>query len=479
MRYLRRSALSTIFFAARVLSLFSSLVFCLRPALAVASSEQSNPLAQYQNAALVQHLVREMQSPTISNELRAQLLDSSRPEDLAYAKSLIVGWKSLHLNRTSAEFDELVSFDSRGHEVLRIKRLDDPQTFLINGRPWVAPNNGSISQSLRQHLEWSKDESAEQQSPSHRRKYKSVAKAILFSASVSRAARESVGLAPAYLVASTHSGGIFSATGAVRALPPAVVGKYKLFDDLGPLVGIRVQCRDGGASGHTSVLGNRLQFESRRDGSVVVTLEDAEKTKLLVTPQIVDRRKLANERLANLNAFTSGNVPAKKREAFAKQIFQDFTARTATLGLNDGIYRSTWKEITEASYPILNGGTYADAVVKTAAQLKYFYESRKQVIVTETLSVSKCTDKNCVATEDTRISTSIQPWLPPKKPQMLHAASVMNFQDPRTEKQKDENLIRGNLLSLRPLGACCNDSACRNHLLEQGIKLTPAKATAQ
>lgn len=107
----------------------------------------------YWKAARTSALVEAMKRETPSTEIRNALLNSTRAEDRDFAKSLLIQWKKNSKQNIEAEFDRLILRDKEGTVVLVIQPLEGKSgSFRINGGEWTMPEKGSISQSLKKFL---------------------------------------------------------------------------------------------------------------------------------------------------------------------------------------------------------------------------------------------------------------------------------------------------------------------------------------
>jgi hypothetical protein len=126
----------------------------LLASIAIASTAFGAPdPAAYDQMVQAKTMVEFMKMPAPPALLREALLKETRPEDLAFVKSMLVFWKKNSGQNISAVFNHIILRDSTGKQILRMVPVENsPGKFEINGRLWIAPEKGSISDSLRKHL---------------------------------------------------------------------------------------------------------------------------------------------------------------------------------------------------------------------------------------------------------------------------------------------------------------------------------------
>ncbi len=107
----------------------------------------------YWKAARTAALVDALKKETPSTEIKNALLNSTRAEDRDFAKALLIQWKKSSKQTIEAEFDRLILKDLNGTVVLVIQPIEGKSgSFRINGGEWTMPEKGSISQSLKKYL---------------------------------------------------------------------------------------------------------------------------------------------------------------------------------------------------------------------------------------------------------------------------------------------------------------------------------------
>lgn len=260
-------------------------------ALNAAQAATSEVEARYGEAAVVREFVSILRAKTISNDLKTVLLDKTRPADKSFAQKIAVGWKGYNDKNVHAEFDQLVVRGDDGKEVLRLKSLPSPaNTYLINDRVWVVPAQGSIEKSLRQHLN---------QTPSTSRAGDSRASsaAIFFGATYAVAANGSVdAVIPAFLFATARNTNETAQNALLGNSARRFLGRpengFGSFwrDALARPVDVR--CEKNSAFGLIEIEGEKRPFQSKADGSLVITLRD--KTKILITAPVIDGSVLSD-----------------------------------------------------------------------------------------------------------------------------------------------------------------------------------------
>lgn len=478
--------------------------------------------ARYAAAKFVHDLVKTLQSPMIPEEIKKTLLDGVRDEDKSYAKSLVVKWKPYTDETVYADFDQLVIRDENGQEVLRVRPPIDPSgEFSINGRNWISPTSGSIEKSLRDFLGSEKSDLA------HRGRSRAKIIAMLFwgGSSSAQALKPEIlrgqrdPIAPLYLFTTLTSSKAASAAGALAEKSP---GAYLAKDDTfySNFIGIfseppkTVACTTAGAKGTASVNGVGAAFEARPDGSVALQFSDSNKTRLLVSSRVIDDREAARDSLIEIDAYTvkDGSRDPEK----AKKIYQRFFQKEKARGDNDEKYSAVATELriqTERLFHSKNPN-YVTALAPALKTLYKYYQSRIKPVITEELTIQQCGNPDCSMVKSGGPQSSISQWLPEiqnstEKSALAWRASsgkkspakIVKFESTtsaryrlqdatkldETDRKKAETLValannkagqterglRNMALALRPLGECCGDSACREKLEKQDIKLEP------
>ncbi len=491
------------------------------------TTNASNIQARYESAQAVEKIVTALQSKIIPAEIKSSLLDGARAEDKDFAKSVVVNWKSYNDTNAFAEFDELLVLDEEGRESLRMKVLEAPHSFQINGRAWTVPATGSISKSLREHLETATDDSASASSAS-----KKFARYLNRMLPTAFAAKPNAALAPAYLFASGVTNRTLpgprdegprpelnnqpaTTTEALIEKSPKqyLVHDGSLLGILKSFISLKVECRAGSAHGSARVNGDRLAFESRPDGSLIFTVDDEAKTKLLVTSETSDQRKWVADQQAALASFLQSKP---MNQALAKKIFQGFFTN-APLDDHDRMYRQTAETLRTTMHQLARDGDYGRAVRKHSHELSEFYKSRTRRVISEKMAAAKCVNPDCSTIESGNQRSTIQHWL--SKDGQRHIANALKWtpkNSPRSparitqtqttgtpvyaiepikylsksdmaeaEKlvteahrasQRSSNNVKNMTLSLRPLGACCAETECRKSLLDTDTMPEPKKS---
>lgn len=495
-------------------------IFTFTFSVLFAASENPNVSARYANARIANQIASALHSRIIPIDVKSVLLDSPRSEDKEAAKSAVINWKRFSDTNAFADFDELIVLDDDGTEILRMRSDEGSDSFTINGKEWTAPESGSIFKSLRTHLAKQADQTSEASLLMPRfllatmtaafagdgNKDAALTPAYLFANAVAKRKRSVASIRTIEQPAST--------TEALNEKPP---DKYLAHEDsllgyLKALGAVEVQCSAGVASGSVKLWHDRFTFESKSNGTVIFTLDDGAKTKLLVTARRVDNRKWAANHQAALDLILKTKPMSN---AAAKSIFRDFFLNAKEINLSDRAYRQTAALLREDMPRLVQNGSYAEIVKKNADVLRQFYNARSRSIVTEEMSVAKCAKPDCSTVESGNERETIQPWL--SRDDQQHIVNALKWkpsdspagsakivrtetagapiftleqgakklsesdmrtaqrliEDARRAAERSSNAVRSMMLSLRPLGACCLEKQCREELARRNINLTP------
>ncbi len=476
--------------------------------VAAAPSQLSQTEIRYESAKAVREIASSLQSKTIPADIKAALLDFSRSEDKDYAQKQIVGWRPYLDTEAFAEFDELVIRDADGFEILRMKPNSSwnqaVPTFEINGRSWTVPPTGSVLKSLREHLA---ETHASAQNP---RLLRMLITEVF--AGGKEGSQVAAPEAPAFVFAAK----LMSVSEVVQHNSPSrhLADENPILETLKSYTPLNwdVACQGGNASGTIKIAHDRMQFDSRSDGTLVLTMSDAAKTRLLVTARKIDQTQFAADALKLLNR-------KPRTEAMAREIFQTFF-RMERLAPNDKAYKDLFEVFNEAMRTKISiTRRYANTVDANEKLLRTFYESRKKTFITDEIVAGKCATPQCRPAEVVTVNKTILPWMKsddqdhilavdkwigknsgrtgatilrtetfdhplytlkakPLTPMNVVAEGERVAREATRAAKRRSTEVRSVMLSLLPLGACCTEAKCRNQVEKQGVNLNEDKSRA-
>lgn len=238
------------------------------------------PFAQIQSAAVTARIATELNQANLSNELRTVLLEHARQEDTVALKSLLAKHKRNKEFKFEAVFGSLLARNREGAVVFSAE-VDFANTnrFAINGREWLAPESGSILNSLNHALFREKKKTASkvdllfpeadalEAGNSATRSAGQMASYIFVSAQQQRNRREQ-GANPADYLSKKD---VYSTLLRGADFPQAglIEKAQSLFGAL-TMAPIKVQCTSDGAKGFAIVAGSDVEFLAKNDLSIIL-----------------------------------------------------------------------------------------------------------------------------------------------------------------------------------------------------------------
>ncbi|MDZ4083063.1 MAG: hypothetical protein U1E10_09010 [Bdellovibrionales bacterium] len=261
------------------------LCLVLQPELSFASNEAEKgttgltPFAQVQTAAVTARIATELNQAQLSNDLRAALLGQARPEDTVPLKSLLAKYKRNKDLKFETVFGRLVARNRSG-TVMFSAEVDFANTkrFAINGREWLAPDTGSILNSLNDALFSEKKKTAskidfllpaadaQEAGSSATRSAGQMASYIFVSAL--QKSRPEQGASPADYLSKKD---VYSTLLRGSEFPKAgFIDKAQSLLDAVTMAPIKVQCTADGAKGFAIVGNSDVEFHTKNDLSVIL-----------------------------------------------------------------------------------------------------------------------------------------------------------------------------------------------------------------
>lgn len=413
----------------RVSSLFALAFILVGFPLTSHAAPDSN---SYWKAARTAAIVDALKKETPPVEIKNALLNSTRSEDRDFAKMLLIQWKKNSVQNVEAEFDRLILRDSTGAVVLVIQPMDEKNgSFRVNGGEWRIPEAGSVSQSLKKFL--APKSVANSAKPSifdfvTPRAYaaedqtSSVGTAFLYAFNIEQ------GGAPATALGhlgrySPHEALLPTEGGILSRIADRILGKSQ------------VQCSKDSASGRLIIAQQPVDFVVKKDGTMILKTSDA-------------GQRVKVETSTATRADTS-------------QVYDRDIRFTPCLD----------HECTKTSGPSYHSlkpylKNPEDEYVNTA--LTFRPRDAKAPIFPIEFACEDTTDCHQMAIRDIgSLSERDRKW------------AVRYRNEANASLAKTRAQYNADVLSIRPLYACCQDAACTAAVLRKGIELKPSGASKE
>lgn len=378
-----------------------------------ASSLTSSDFHQaFTSARSAESVARAMAQPIIPDSVKAMLLES-RPEDREFARSLIVHWKSLNRFRVTPGLRTLLVQESNGISVLRIAKISETE-FEINGMRWVLPETGSIVRSLQKTL---RDKVVF--SPARGSRLDAMIQFIP-RAIAADVTSSPVATAPALLFILNQGGR--SNFGYGRITPPVGMrtgdAKTALFyEDQGAVAvangrstwdwlfnsDAEITCTDSGATGKAQVGGELVDFEARKDGTLVLNLGKRRKTIYVESPKSIEGIPNAESFLRAIDKLRKDKGRNSEKARWLRGYIETSALRISRIheGFNKAFDAAI--NLTEKT-----GEPSTEELNKAFALAESMFH-QKDVVLWDAVLVGECQNSKCDP-KPTKMGDGLRPW---------------------------------------------------------------------
>lgn len=264
--------------------MYKSLRFFLPPLLTAAvtlplfTTANAGAESRYVAAAAVSELVENLKAAIIPTELKTALLKNVRTDDKVFSTDVIIHWKTYTDRNFHAEFDALVVDGDSKAEALRLQLVDaTTNTYVINGRVWVMPKNGSIEKSLR--IFFSETGTSAHREPRATSVFGAILSPAVAAAEDFTVVQRNAAITFLYVYKTAEGSKLIPTKEAVASASDHLV-KSLLNKYFG--TSIKVRCNGLVARGDMVIDGHKVGFESQAPGVLLLTTDNPIKSKVLV-----------------------------------------------------------------------------------------------------------------------------------------------------------------------------------------------------